>query len=73
MALMTVADGAAVITETIFENRFMHVQELRRMGADITVRGASALVRGVAALTGAPVMATRPARLVVAGAGGARG
>ena len=58
MALMTVADGAAMITETIFENRFMHVQELRRMGADITVRGATALVRGVASLTGAPVMAT---------------
>ena len=58
MALMAVAEGAAMITETIFENRFMHVQELRRMGADITVRGASALVRGVASLTGAPVMAT---------------
>ena len=57
MALMTVADGAAMITETkkIFENRFMHVQELRRMGADIAVRGGSALVRGVPSLTGAQV------------------
>ena len=58
MALMTVADGAAMITETIFENRFMHVQELRRMGADIAVRGPTALVRGVESLTGAQVMAT---------------
>ena len=58
MALMTVADGAAAITETIFENRFMHVPELRRMGADIAVRGATAVVRGVAGLAGAPVMAT---------------
>jgi len=58
MSLMTVADGAAMITETIFENRFMHVPELTRMGADITVHGASALVRGVSRLRGAPVMAT---------------
>jgi UDP-N-acetylglucosamine 1-carboxyvinyltransferase len=58
MALMTVADGACVITETIFENRFMHVAELRRMGADITVSGKSAHVRGVKKLSGAPVMAT---------------
>ena len=58
MALMSVADGAAVITESIFENRFMHVPELARMGADITVSGNSATVRGVAALKGAPVMAT---------------
>lgn len=58
MTLMTVADGAAMITETIFENRFMHVPELARMGANITVHGASALVRGVPKLTGAPVMAT---------------
>ena len=58
MALMTVADGASMITETIFENRFMHVPELRRMGADIAVRGATAVVRGVAGLAGAPVMAT---------------
>ncbi|MFN4088861.1 MAG: UDP-N-acetylglucosamine 1-carboxyvinyltransferase [Alphaproteobacteria bacterium] len=58
MVLMTVADGAAMITETIFENRFMHVPELRRMGANINVHGASAMVRGVRALKGAPVMAT---------------
>jgi UDP-N-acetylglucosamine 1-carboxyvinyltransferase len=58
MALMCAASGAAMITETIFENRFMHVPELARMGADITVHGASALIRGVPALTGAPVMAT---------------
>lgn len=58
MALMSVSDGAAMITETIFENRFMHVPELSRMGANITVHGASALVRGVNNLKGAPVMAT---------------
>ena len=58
MALMSVADGAAMITETIFENRFMHVPELLRMGARINVQGSSALVRGVERLKGAPVMAT---------------
>jgi UDP-N-acetylglucosamine 1-carboxyvinyltransferase len=58
MAAMTTADGAAMITETIFENRFMHVPELCRMGANINVHGASAMVRGVPALTGAEVMAT---------------
>jgi len=58
MALMCVAEGAAMITETIFENRFMHVPELTRMGARITVHGATALVRGVPKLVGAPVMAT---------------
>jgi UDP-N-acetylglucosamine 1-carboxyvinyltransferase len=58
MAVMTTAAGAAMITETIFENRFMHVPELNRMGANINVHGASAMVRGVARLTGAPVMAT---------------
>ncbi|MEM7044475.1 MAG: UDP-N-acetylglucosamine 1-carboxyvinyltransferase [Pseudomonadota bacterium] len=58
MALMCVADGAAMITETIFENRFMHVSELGRMGAKITVHGGSALVRGVNRLHGAQVMAT---------------
>jgi UDP-N-acetylglucosamine 1-carboxyvinyltransferase len=58
MALMCVANGAAMITETIFENRFMHVPELARMGARITVHGGSALVRGVGELTGAQVMAT---------------
>lgn len=58
MALMTVADGAAMVTESIFENRFMHVPELARMGANVTLHGGSALVRGVDRLTGAPVMAT---------------
>jgi UDP-N-acetylglucosamine 1-carboxyvinyltransferase len=58
MAAMTTAEGAAMITETIFENRFMHVPELCRMGANINVHGASAMVRGVPQLTGAEVMAT---------------
>jgi UDP-N-acetylglucosamine 1-carboxyvinyltransferase len=58
MALMAKAEGAAMITETIFENRFMHVPELCRMGANINVHGASAMVRGVAHLNGAEVMAT---------------
>ncbi|MAU41110.1 MAG: UDP-N-acetylglucosamine 1-carboxyvinyltransferase [Kordiimonas sp.] len=58
MAMMTLCDGASVITETIFENRYMHVPELTRMGADITVHGSTATVRGVSHLTGAPVMAT---------------
>jgi UDP-N-acetylglucosamine 1-carboxyvinyltransferase len=58
MALMSVAEGAAMVTETIFENRFMHVPELNRMGARINVHGASAIVRGVPSLSGAPVMAT---------------
>ena len=58
MALMSVAEGAAMITETIFENRFMHVPELNRLGARINVHGASAIVRGVPQLSGAPVMAT---------------
>ena len=58
MALMAVAEGAAMVTETIFENRFMHVPELNRMGARINVHGASAIVRGVPTLSGAPVMAT---------------
>ena len=58
MALMAIAEGASMITETIFENRFMHVAELARMGANINVHGASALVRGVPRLMGAPVMAT---------------
>jgi len=58
MALMATAEGASMITESIFENRFMHVPELMRMGANINVHGASALVRGQAGLTGAPVMAT---------------
>jgi UDP-N-acetylglucosamine 1-carboxyvinyltransferase len=58
MALMAVAEGAAMVTETIFENRFMHVPELNRMGARINVHGASAIIRGVPTLSGAPVMAT---------------
>jgi UDP-N-acetylglucosamine 1-carboxyvinyltransferase len=58
MVLMAVAGGASMITETIFENRFMHVPELCRMGANINVHGASAIVRGVPNLSGAPVMAT---------------
>jgi UDP-N-acetylglucosamine 1-carboxyvinyltransferase len=58
MAMLTVANGASLLTETIFENRFMHVPELARMGADITVRGRSAIVRGVQRLNGAEVMAT---------------
>jgi len=58
MALMTTAEGAAMITESIFENRFMHVPELCRMGANINVHGASAMVRGQPSLTGAEVMAT---------------
>jgi UDP-N-acetylglucosamine 1-carboxyvinyltransferase len=58
MALLTQAEGTSVITETIFENRFMHAQELIRMGADIVMKGATAVVRGPARLSGAPVMAT---------------
>jgi UDP-N-acetylglucosamine 1-carboxyvinyltransferase len=58
MALMSIADGASIITETVFENRFMHVAELRRMGADITVEGGTATVKGVSKLKSAPLMAT---------------
>jgi UDP-N-acetylglucosamine 1-carboxyvinyltransferase len=58
MALFSLASGASLLTETIFENRFMHVAELLRMGADITIQGHTALIRGVPALRGAPVMAT---------------
>jgi UDP-N-acetylglucosamine 1-carboxyvinyltransferase len=70
MALNAVAEGTAVITETIFENRFMHVQELRRLGANIEVEGNAAVIRGVPVLDGATVMATdlrASACLVVAG------
>ena len=70
LVLMSVAEGAAMVTETIFENRFMHVSELTRMGASINVHGASAIVRGVPRLSGAPVMATdlrASASLVIAG------
>ncbi|HDH34922.1 MAG TPA: UDP-N-acetylglucosamine 1-carboxyvinyltransferase [Nitrospirae bacterium] len=70
MALMTVANGTSLITENIFENRFMHVAELKRMGADITVEGSTSTVRGIKRLTGAPVMATdlrASASLIIAG------
>ena len=70
MALNCVADGTAIVTETIFENRFMHVQELRRLGAEIDVEGNTAVVRGVRSLQGATVMATdlrASASLVIAG------
>ena len=58
MAMMTISSGLSVITETVFENRFMHVSEMLRMGADIVIQGKSAIVRGVPKLHGAPVMAT---------------
>jgi UDP-N-acetylglucosamine 1-carboxyvinyltransferase len=58
MTLMAISAGASMITENIFENRFMHVPELSRMGADINVHGASAIVRGVEQLSGAQIMAT---------------
>jgi len=70
MALMAVSRGSSVITETIFENRFMHVAELRRLGASIVVDGHNAVIKGVKKLKGAPVMATdlrASASLVVAG------
>jgi UDP-N-acetylglucosamine 1-carboxyvinyltransferase len=69
-ALNTIAEGTGVITETIFENRFMHVQELLRLGADISVKGKTAIVRGMPGLNGAPIMATdlrASASLVLAG------
>jgi UDP-N-acetylglucosamine 1-carboxyvinyltransferase len=70
MALNSVARGTALVTETIFENRFMHVQELKRLGADIEVEGNTAVVKGVPHLDGATVMATdlrASASLVLAG------
>ncbi len=70
MVLLCLADGSSRITETVFENRFMHVQELLRLGADVTVSGKTALVKGVPVLSGAPVMASdlrASAALVVAG------
>ncbi len=70
MALLTVSSGTSVVTETVFENRFMHVDELCRMGAHIGVEGRSAIVRGVSVLSGAPVIATdlrAGAALVLAG------
>jgi UDP-N-acetylglucosamine 1-carboxyvinyltransferase len=70
MAMMALGNGLSVITETVFENRFMHVSEMMRMGADIVIQGTSAIVRGVAKLRGAPVMATdlrASASLILAG------
>ncbi len=70
MSVMTVADGASLITETIFENRFMHVPELVRLGADITIKGHTAWVKGQESLNGAQVMATdlrASASLILAG------
>ncbi len=70
MALMTVAEGTSRISETVFENRFMHVCELQRMGADIQIDGHSAIIRGANQMTGAPVMATdlrASASLILAG------
>jgi UDP-N-acetylglucosamine 1-carboxyvinyltransferase len=69
-ALNCIAEGTGIITETVFENRFMHVQELLRLGADIRLKGNSAIIRGVPQLTGAPIMATdlrASAGLVLAG------
>jgi len=68
--LNALSSGSAVITENVFENRFMHVQELNRMGCDITVKGSNAFVKGVSSITGAPVMATdlrASASLILAG------
>ena len=70
MALMVLGNGLSVITETVFENRFMHVSELMRMGADVVIQGRSAIVKGVPELRGAPVMATdlrASASLILAG------
>jgi UDP-N-acetylglucosamine 1-carboxyvinyltransferase len=70
MAMNTIAEGSAIVVETIFENRFMHVQELRRLGAQIDVEGNTAVVRGIPKLEGATVMATdlrASASLVIAG------
>ena len=70
MVLMSVASGTSLITETIFENRFIHVSELRRMGADIRISGNTAMVKGVSGLSAAPVMATdlrASASLILAG------
>ena len=68
--LNSLSDGSAVVTENVFENRFMHVQELNRMGCNITVKGSNAFIKGVSSLTGAPVMATdlrASASLILAG------
>jgi len=70
MVLMSLAKGLSVISETIFENRFIHVSELRRMGAKIQIQGNTAIIQGVEGLSGAPVMATdlrASASLILAG------
>jgi UDP-N-acetylglucosamine 1-carboxyvinyltransferase len=70
MVLMSLGKGLSVISETIFENRFIHVSELRRMGADIRIEGNTAVIQGVGNLSGAPVMATdlrASASLILAG------
>jgi UDP-N-acetylglucosamine 1-carboxyvinyltransferase len=70
MVPLCLADGSSKVTETVFENRFMHVQELQRLGADIAIDGKTAVVRGVPTLSGAPVMASdlrASAALVLAG------
>lgn len=70
MSLLSIANGMSVVSETVFENRFMHIAELRRMGADITVEGHSAIIKGVKRLSGAPLMATdlrASASLILAG------
>jgi len=70
MALMAVCQGTSIVTETVFENRFMHVNELKRMGANVNIEGHSAVVKGVQRLTGAPVKATdlrAGAALIIAG------
>ncbi len=70
MAYLTLANGSSIISETVFENRFMHVSELSRMGANIKVQGANAVIKGVSHLRGAPVMATdlrASASLIIAG------
>jgi len=70
MVLMSIASGLSIISETVFENRFIHVGELRRMGADIQISGNSALIKGASMLSGAPVMATdlrASASLILAG------
>jgi UDP-N-acetylglucosamine 1-carboxyvinyltransferase len=69
-ALNTIAEGTATVVETVFENRFMHIQELKRMGADIEIEGNTAIIRGVEKLSSAPVMATdlrASASLIIAG------
>ena len=70
MVLMSVASGVSVISENIFENRFIHVSELKRMNADIVITGNTAMVKGIPELSGAPVMATdlrASASLILAG------